>query len=348
MADLKVSQLPVVSSVGATDKIIINTGSPQETSTITVANFQSQSGFAPIHINIPGNYTTPEISSVTGSGGDPQYINVFESTPSYPVTMPEGADKAVVIYNGKVSLLSRAGINATSGYVNYILKINQAGGEIAGQTDKNHINMSGGLHYNHASTSYSGDQVGKFTQTVTPVKSVILSFANKAVINFTPKCEIVKVKQGFVNILPGRLTILPYSSANPRTADVSVFADIDDEFIYPPLTDAEIESTTSDDLKERMLFVIQAVDDTLRYDAGFDAQFPSATTDTGFSGGTGLNGNMTPRELLQYCAEEVMAVKRGQASPNTTEQRLEAIVQLATPYVAFKFDWQVNSFASFF
>ena len=351
MADLKVSQLPVVNTAGATDKIIINAGFPQETKTITVKNFLATSGFSPIHVVIPGAYTSVDITRVSGeSFGD--FANVFENTAPVPVQMPSGADRAVVIYNGKVAMLSRVGVTGESNsFLTYKLQLQQTGGNFQGN-DVNHINMSGGVHMPHPTTN-SGDPnidfVGKFTAVAYPVKSSVVSFSELATVNFTPKCAVIKAKQGVVNILPGRLIILPFNSSNSTaSALASTFVAIDDEFDYPSLTLAEEETDKSKDLKNRMLFLINAIDETLRYDAQFDTQFP-ASTDTGVPGGTGTNGNMTPRELLQATAEGVMAIKRNPSLDyDAMGTELDSLENQAAPYVAFKFDWQVNSFASFF
>lgn len=352
MADLKVSQLPVVEAAGNNDLLIVNTGSPQETSTIRVGNLLSQaSGFQPIHVVIPGAYQSEEITTVRGETYS-NFSNVFATTAPVPVTMPAGADRAVVIYNGKVAHLSRVGVSGSSnGFCTYKLQLLQTGGQFEGN-DNNHINMSGGVHQPHPGTS-SGDSnidyIGKFTAVAYPVKSSILQFTDGATVSFSPKLAIIKSKQGYINAVPGRLIILPYSSTNSvATALASTFADSDEEFEYPPLTIGEEETDKSKDLKNRMLFLINAIDETLRYDAQFDVQFPP-TTDTGVPGGTGTNGNMTPRELLQDTAEGVMAIKR---NPTLTyeqmDTQLDSLENQAAPYVAFKFDWQANSRASFF
>ena len=362
MPDKPISDLPVAISASAGDFFIINEDNTT-TKRIDYDNLQKAlggagGGFAPIHVKIDGDWNSPEITRTIGTvggainDGSDIYANVLSGVAPVNVTMPAGADRAVIVYETVVRLLSRVGNPSDSNsHCTYQVAIQIDNATTTNQVVTNRIKITAGQHMPHPATTGSGDYIGKFQEVSRLSKSAILNFTDGATVTFTPECRLIKAKQGYFQVEAGRVYMFPYNSANIRFstyADSLVSTTSDDDIDPPAITDQERESLDSKELKERMLFLLQAIDVTLQYDAGFDTEFPPST-DTGVPGGTGTNGNMTPRELLQDTAEGVLAIKRNPSlgyEQMTTE--LDSLQNQASPYVAFKFDWQVNSFASFF
>ena len=385
MADLRVSQLPSVAVAGGTDKLIINTGSPQETKTITVDEFRSgSSGSArSFMVNFPTdpgfvydaadgrhNIASPS-NSITGNFKQTtELYDIFKDVTPITMTMPPGTDSAVITFTYSGRLRSSASIGSNTGVVGYAnissqlnIASNKGTADFSpGSVFSVPLRMYGPIMpYNqYTSIDASVRDSRAPSQLMYAAKSMRVyfpesTFESPTILTFSLFSQVHRMRHSTVAVSTGRVAVHPYKNDTlddfgRAMVDAVVTASsdedglIDDNGVDLPF----IEETSSRTLKDRMLSIIQAIDETLRYDGQFDTEFPP-TTDTGVPGGTGTNGNMTPRELLQKNAEDVMVLKRNQSYDYTQmETELDAIVNQATPYVAFKFDWQVNSFASFF
>ena len=351
MSDLRVSQLPTITSAAPTDRIIVNAGNPQETKTILLSNFLNQTGYNPMFVNLPNIYAPGRISQPwqgTQENDSGIYRDVFKAAnnggvaPEGRFKLPPGADSAIIIFNYSAEIQSMQG-KATDG--NSYLQFNNTVSVTSGNAtfeqmggSSGTISMNCALAMAHeASADTSKYPIGRMRVQSRPAKMGLLKATS-------PGAEIVvyangglkRFKNGYPIVSAGRMCIWPYNSqaANASALEASVIAQSDGvEDEIPDLTSDEVLTDQSQYLKGLFKTYIEAADLTLRFDEEFDTEFPP----------TGVPAT-EPRTIVSDSLKRLLNLKRDTTKNyETMLAAVELEEQILLPYIGFKFQWDNSS-----
>ena len=284
MADLKISQLTETSTSGPGDFFIINKGN-NTTNRINYADLVNGiSGFNPIYHNFPGQYET-SVSSWAGTAPDNNvqdaaYRDIF-SGQTFTFTLPDGADRALVVWYYAASLKSLPNTAVPGGiYAQYGANIKFTGANVItdGGVEDNEISFGKWLVSYTEKTGEANPAAppDRFKSQNQSAKMAVLSTSKGATITATRNGSLKRAKKCQTGCSAGRVVIIPFSSTSSfasEYSDVIVSASASYAEDLDPLDGSMAEKAIaeSDVLKEEMKYVLEAGDLAIKYDTSLTA-----------------------------------------------------------------------------
>ncbi len=303
MADLKISDLDPDAQAVAGDQLIINKGDAT-TKKIDIADFvasligggggNGEDGLTDLAIS-PSFFTFGV--SYSGNPADFERItgvdSIFEPQPTRTITMPPGANAAMVVNSYGCGITASPLIGAgqeTNAMAQFQYQVSLTNATWRFAPDPALVTMSMGSAH-HMPGLYNYGIADSYASKCDNSRPNVIDFAEGATVTFTLKAGIRRGKKCIPGMGGGRMIVFPYNTSNEiqRSAIEGVMSALSDDDmvaytaagvdpdIFAPLTEEEIERNNSQDLKHSINHVISAITQTLEYDEEFDAKFPLDT-----------------------------------------------------------------------
>ena len=310
MADQKISDLTEVTTAVQGDQLIINKND-SSTRKIDVINFilSLVGGGEDPNDGLPDLAIAPSFFtfgvSYLGAAADFNSINsvdsVFEPQPTRTITMPPGANAAMVVNSYGSSITASPLVAAgqeTNAMAQFQYQVSLTNATWRFAPDPALVTMGMGSAH-HMPALYNYGIADAYASKSDNSRPNVIDFTEGATITFTLKAGIRRGKKCVPGIGGGRMIVFPYNTSNEiqqqavnsvldAFSDDNMVAYTDagvDPDIFAPLTDEEIERNNSQDLKHSINYVINSITQTLDYDDEFDTKFPLGTDVNDPSGG---------------------------------------------------------------
>ena len=372
MADFKISELQKQEDAAAGDFLIINKGNSL-TNRIDVADFiTSLIGGGDPDDGIPDLAISPSFFTFgVDYSGDATLFDrmhsidsVFEPKPTVTMTMPAGADRAMVVnsYGSGVhaSPLVLAG-NSTNAMAQFQYHVTLTNANWRFAPSGQNAQMAMGTAY-HMPAAYNYGVADAYSCKGDSSRPNIIEFTENATVTFELKVGIRRGKKCIPGVGGGRMMIFPYNSSNEIVAasfesyvagtlvedDVKYGARDANINIFEPLTPAEIDQQNSQDFKNETQYLISRITDALAYDDQLDVNFPPNVTVEDITGGpdapvrTVLENIRKAIYNLKYDPTTDVAVLSDKLNRLVNGDE-DAAIPGAAGYISFKYNFEVNN-----
>ena len=363
MADLKISDLVAANTVESGDYFIINKGDAS-TQKISTGKMSSAFGNRSFMVNFPTDpgfsFSTATgahyMGAATASGSGTQFINtpelydIFKDVVPVTITMPPGTDSAVVSSTYSVSVQTAPSVGSNSdfnGYANF-------GYEIICASNKGQVTWSPGAasqnRFAYGTRVFAPamryDQYETIPANVRDLRapsnlhhsarSMRIYFpestdAAPTTLTFSLFAQVFRTKHCRSSISTGKIAIHPYKDDalddfGRAMVQLATTGDEFDGMDDGGLDIGYVEAERSTELKGRMNYLSNAIDESLRYDLA-------------------IVGNQPAEFALTGALNALFELKRNPSTdPQAYEAELDRIVAVATPYVGFQFGFETSGF----
>ena len=380
MPDYKISQLPVTTTAGSGDFVVINTANTN-TNRIDVDNLLSTGANArrPFLINFKddpgfsfatkgwGHYLASPDTEEDDTGKQNfvktmKLYDIFKDVEPVELTMPPGCDRAVVVLTYEASTRTAPSIdiyNDTVGYANVYYNLNVTTNKSLAQWSPGANNafvvackmygprMAWNQYVN--ATDYKKDamlpQQSQTASRVTRLQYDESTAENPTKLTFSPFAYISRMKNSTVLVSTGRISVFPYKEdeLDPYTLQMLDAYASNDSFYQDNFVDDEL--TVSDEwlageASAQFKNQIRFIATSVDETLRWDVQI------TG--NGSDIPENTTAKNVLEQALRDLFALKYStETDPEYYEDSMNTIVQAVLPYVGFNFAFENSNNRSF-
>lgn len=370
MADIPISDLGVVTSAGSNDFIIINKEN-SDTKRISAVNLGSSiGGSRSFMINFPDDpgfkfqppdnnfYIGGPINQVTGKRG--QFVettdlyDIFSGVTPITITMPVGTDSAVVTLTYTVSMTPCPTSNeyGTLGYANFGYTLECSSNKTQprwspGGGANNRFGVGARLYgpvfpwdaYNSIDASVRDQRSASSKQHVSRSMRIYFDEStadSETTLTFSINANVFRMRACSAAMSTGKIAIHPYKDDElddfGRSIVTAMTGLTEDEDMDTIGIDANYDDATAvffgKELRTQMNYISNAIKETLQHDPNLDAAAPG---------------------VLNQALQDIFLLKQRTGQPiKDYIDELNRIKDTASPYVAFRFDFEPTTLKEYF